>query len=170
MQLKNESTTGMAGGIRMVPLWAWVLAGLGFSAVQLIVNLILSGPDGIPLVARLAIGLVGGTLLGGYLLLVGYVNRDSRRRGMSGLLWTVVAVLIPNGLGIVLYFVLRQPLTHPCPQCGNAVQTGHNFCAGCSHRLSPSCPHCRQLVGAADIYCPHCGTALRAPALASESH
>ena len=49
-----------------------------------------------------------GTLLGCYSVLIGYVNQDAGRRKMSRLLWTLVAIFVPNGLGILLYFVLAQ--------------------------------------------------------------
>ena len=59
--------------------------------------------------ARPVLGLLAGVGGGCFLLLIGYINRDAKRRGMSPTLWTIVAVLIPNGLGIILYFILRQP-------------------------------------------------------------
>jgi RNA polymerase subunit RPABC4/transcription elongation factor Spt4 len=95
------------------------------------------------------------------LLLIGYVNRDAKRRGMSPVLWTFVTILIPNGLGFILYFILRQPLHSACPQCSKSVQAGFNFCPRCNYKLSPSCPQCQRLVGVNDVYCPYCGTSLR---------
>ena len=50
-------------------------------------------------------------MLGCYAVLIGYINQDAGRRGMSRLLWTLIAIFVPNGLGIVLYFVLRKPLS-----------------------------------------------------------
>jgi RNA polymerase subunit RPABC4/transcription elongation factor Spt4 len=104
---------------------------------------------------------LAGIVVGCYLLLIGYICSDAKRRGMSSTLWTLVAVLIPNALGILLYFVLRQPLRSVCPQCGHAVQNGFNFCPRCNCKLSPSCPQCQRLVGASDVFCPYCGTSLR---------
>lgn len=139
----------------------WTLAGIGFASAQIIFSTFMVGPNAPPAWARLLLAIVAGTVLGCYLLLVGYVSRDARRRGMSPLLWVLVAVLIPNGLGIILYFILRQPLHRTCPQCGNAVQMAFNFCPRCSYKLSPSCPHCQRVVGGNDVYCPYCGTSLR---------
>ncbi|HEY6378399.1 MAG TPA: hypothetical protein VI316_04380 [Candidatus Dormibacteraeota bacterium] len=39
-----------------------------------------------------------------------YVVRDARRRGQSGVVWGLVALLIPSGLGFVLWFVVRRRL------------------------------------------------------------
>jgi RNA polymerase subunit RPABC4/transcription elongation factor Spt4 len=80
---------------------------------------------------------------------------------MSVLVWTLVAIFIPNGLGILLYFILRQPLQMVCPQCGSAVQMGFHFCPVCSHRLGLSCPKCQRAVSGGDAYCPYCGAGLR---------
>jgi predicted amidophosphoribosyltransferase len=111
------------------------------------------------------LAIFGGTILGCYILLIGYVNRDAGRRGMSRLGWTLLAIFIPNALGIVLYFVLRKPRSATCPQCGNTLQPGFNFCPHCSYKLSPSCPQCQRVVGVNDVYCPYCGTSLRSQAV-----
>ena len=165
MQVRNETQTGLAAEIKVVPLWAWVLAGIVFIAAQVFFNVVVarhaSGP---PPWSRPLLGLLAG--IGGacFLLLIGYINRDAKRRGMSPTLWTVMAVIIPNALGIILYFLLRQPRSSACPQCGNAVQPGFNFCPRCSYKLSPNCPQCQRAVGVNDVYCPYCATPLRTPA------
>lgn len=165
MELKNGNRTGFAAEIKIIPVWAWALAAIAFVAAQIFFNgMALWHSDVPPAWARALLGLLAGVGGGCYLLFIGYVNRDAKRRGMSPTLWTVVAIFIPNGLGFLLYFVLRHPLSSACPQCGNAVQAGFNFCPRCSCKLSPSCPQCQRVVGGGDVYCPYCGTALRNPA------
>jgi RNA polymerase subunit RPABC4/transcription elongation factor Spt4 len=162
MQVKSETRTGLTAEIKIVPVWVWVLAGIGFVAAQWFFNIAVARHSNAPPAwARPLLGLLLGLVLGCFLLLIGYINRDAKRRGMSPAFWTILAVIIPNALGIILYFLLRQPLRSACPQCGNAVQTGFNFCPRCSYKLSPSCPQCQRLVGVNDIYCPYCGTSLR---------
>ncbi len=166
MQVKNESQTGLAAEIRIIPAWAWALAGIVFVAAQIVFNFVLTRHSGAPPAwCRPLLGLLAGIFGSCYLLLIGYVCSDAKRRGMSCLLWTLVAVLIPNALGILLYFILRQPRTSTCPQCGNGVQAGFNFCPRCNCKLSPSCPQCQHVVGVNDLYCPYCGTSLRKPAV-----
>ena len=161
MQLKNESKTGLTAEIRIVPLWAWALAGIAFIAAQVFFNVLVARHSGAPPAwGRALMGLGAGLAGAGYLLLIGYINRDAKRRGMSPTLWTIMAVIIPNALGIILYFLLRQSLRGACPQCGFAVQTGFNFCPRCSYKLSPNCPQCQRVVGVHDVYCPYCGTSL----------
>lgn len=161
MQVKNDTQTGLSAEIKLVPLWAWVLAGIVFIAAQIFFNVALARhAGGPPPWTRPLFGLMAGVGGACYLLLIGYINRDAKRRGMSPTLWTIMAVIIPNALGIILYFLLRQPLGGACPQCGHAVQTGFNFCPQCSYKLSPNCPQCQRVVGTRDVYCPYCGTSL----------
>jgi hypothetical protein len=165
MQVRNETQTGLTGEIKILPLWAWILAGIIFVAAQVFFNIVLARHSGGPAAwARPLLGLMAGIVGGCYLLLLGYINRDAKRRGMSPTLWTIMALIIPNALGIILYFLLRQPLGSACPQCGSAVQAGFNFCPRCNHKLSPNCPQCQRVVGLTDFYCPYCGTVLRSQA------
>ncbi|HXY52330.1 MAG TPA: zinc ribbon domain-containing protein [Terriglobales bacterium] len=162
MQVRDETPGVLAAEVQIVPAWAWVLAGVAFVAAQFFFNIFLARQlKAPPAWARPLLGLLAGLFGGCYFLLLGYVNRDAKRRGMSPILWTCVAVLIPNALGFLLYFVLRQPLRRACPQCGSAVQTEFNFCPRCNYKLSPSCPQCQRIVGVGDVYCPFCGTSLR---------
>jgi hypothetical protein len=77
------------------------------------------------------IGLAGGVLAAAYFLLAGYVYADAGQRGMPPIPWTALAVLIPNCVGFVLYFVLRKPILHPCPSCGRGVAPDAAFCPRC---------------------------------------
>ena len=77
------------------------------------------------------IGLGGGALAGAWVLLAGYVYADAARRGMPPIPWTALAVLVPNCVGFVLYFLLRKPILHPCPGCGRGVAPDAAFCPHC---------------------------------------
>ncbi len=77
------------------------------------------------------IGLAGGTLAGAYFLLAGYVYADAARRSMPPIPWTALAVVIPNCVGFVLYFLLRKPILHPCTNCGSGVAPDAAFCPRC---------------------------------------
>jgi hypothetical protein len=162
MQLKNETRTGLGAEIKIIPAWAWALAAIAFLAAQWFFNIgIVHHADAPPAWSRPLLGLLAGIAGGCYLLFIGYLNRDAKRRGMSPALWTIVAIFIPNALGILLYFILRQPLSSACPQCGHGVQPGFNFCPQCNCKLSPSCAQCQRVIGARDVYCPYCGTPQR---------
>jgi len=77
------------------------------------------------------IGLAGGTIAAAYFLLAGYVYVDAVRRSMPPIPWTALAVIVPNCVGFVLYFVLRKPILQPCPSCGRGVAPDDEFCPRC---------------------------------------
>lgn len=164
MQVQSENQSVLAREIKIVPLWAWILAAIVFVASQWFFNISMAH-QAHPVVAwaRPLLGILAGIGGGAYLLLLGYVNRDAKRRGMSPTLWTLVAILIPNALGILLYFVLRQPLSSGCPQCGSHVQVDFNFCPRCHCKLSLVCQGCQRPIRREDVYCPYCGTSLQQP-------
>lgn len=113
-------------------------------------------------------GIVTGTALviASLTFLVGYVNRDAKRRGMNSALWTLlVIVLLPawTFIGFLIYFLMREPLPYDCPQCGKAVGARFNFCPNCKCNLHPSCPNCKHEVGEMDKFCPNCASDLRNP-------
>jgi predicted amidophosphoribosyltransferase len=96
-------------------------------------------------------------VLGCWAVLIGYINQDAGRRRMSRLLWTLIAIFVPNGLGIVLYFVLRKPRIAHCPQCDAEIEPGFSYCPRCRTRLRPICPHCQRSTDHDDKFCPYCG-------------
>lgn len=101
------------------------------------------------------------------ILLIGYVNRDAKRRGMNSALWTLlVIVLLPawTFVGFLIYFMMREPLPYDCPQCGKSVGARYNFCPNCKCNLHPSCPNCKREVAETDKFCPYCATELGASA------
>ena len=59
------------------------------------------------------------------------------------MLWTLLAIFIPNAIGIILYFILRDPVPVPCPACGTPAKKGQAYCAGCGTAVRAACPQCR---------------------------
>ena len=121
-----------------------------------------------PALASLALaGIVtaAGLTMATFIFFVAYVNRDASRRGMSAALWTIlVIILLPawGFIGFVIYFLMREPLPYPCPQCGNTVGARFNFCPSCKCNLQPSCPQCKREIAETDKFCPYCGNDLAA--------
>ncbi len=113
-----------------------------------------------PAAVRLLLGVLTGSVVAAYLLLVGYVNQDAKRRNMGQLLWTLLVIFIPNGIGFLAYFLLRKPPVQNCPKCGALGEKGFHFCPKCGYSLLPSCPWCGQPVSSDYVCCPHCGKQL----------
>jgi len=114
-----------------------------------------------PLAGKLAMSVLPGIPLFVLVLLIGYVFADAKRRGMRYVMWTLLAALIPNAIGIILYFVLRDPLLTNCTSCGAQVRPGFTFCPKCGGALSQACPQCRRAVEPGWTHCAHCGASLR---------
>jgi Na+/H+ antiporter NhaC len=95
-----------------------------------------------------------------YILLVGYIVGDARRRGMRPVLWALLAIFIPNAIGIILYFILRDPLLKHCSKCGAAAQPSFTYCAVCGEALSKTCPSCHGPVQPGWSHCARCGASL----------
>ena len=148
----------------IVPEFMKVVAGIGF-AVMLYVFLDIiprHDPHAPPYPARLFLGLLCGCVVAMILLLIGYVNQDAKRRDMGQLLWTLLVIFIPNGIGFLAYFLLRKPLIQHCPHCGERVEKDFHFCGKCGCMLSPACAHCGREVSRDFVVCPYCGKALGA--------
>jgi hypothetical protein len=115
----------------------------------------------------LVLALFAGAVAAVFVCFVGYVFADAKRRGMNHVVWTLIAIFVPNAIGIILYFILRDPIALPCPACGTRTQKGHAYCPDCGTPVRPACPSCRQPVEPAWRVCPRCGTPLTAGAVAS---
>jgi len=98
-----------------------------------------------------------------YLLLVAYVNGDARRRGMRYVLWTLLAFFVPYAIGIIVYFIMRDPLPQPCPSCQKVLPARFTFCPHCGTAVAPTCPQCGKAVERGWVNCAYCGTKLPAP-------
>ena len=102
-------------------------------------------------------------LLVAVVALIGYIYGDAKRRQMRYVLWTLLAICTPYAIGIILYFILRDPLPKPCPGCGNVEKAGFPFCPHCGTSLHSTCPNCGKPVEPAWANCAHCGQQLPAP-------
>ena len=147
--------------LKLIPAWAMLLAVVLFTCmVSLFWLYIPRQPNPPPPAFYIPMGAFVGILLGAYGLLVGYVNVDSGRRGMNRTAWTLLAAFVPNALGFILYFLMRQPIREQCPGCGAIVQAGFNYCPNCNFELNPHCPKCQHPVQASAMYCPYCGNTM----------
>jgi hypothetical protein len=113
----------------LIPLSAKVLAALMFAVPAVVFTWL--AEDHFTIGGATAVGVLAGIFLAGFVLLSGYIYADASRRGMSPLPWTLLGFLVPNGIGFVLYFLLRKPLVHACPRCRGGVAVSAAFCPAC---------------------------------------
>ena len=151
----------------LVPTAARVVAGLAYLALVAVMAAIWLAP---PLLAGESphpmlwiwffVTTVPALMLPAFVLLVGYVCADARRRGMNHVLWTLLAIFVPNAIGLLLYFILRAPLPVPCPSCGTPVGKDLAHCPRCGAGVRWVCPQCQRPANAGWTHCGHCGAAL----------
>jgi hypothetical protein len=148
----------------LIPWWAYGLAAIGFVCMQVVMHTMVPRHENPPpYIARIIIGLIGGSVIAVMALLIGYVNRDSKRRGMNSALWTTLVIFVPNALGFILYFLVRQPLQVACGHCGAMLQPNFRFCPKCSTPRFAVCGHCNTPTHPGDLFCNNCGRMLHEP-------
>src|SRR6266852_4691625 len=141
---------------RLVPRWLIALVVVVFVVAQVVavfVNLSLLATGGETWAPELrnnpvasTAGLTGIITLGSafmaaYIFLIAYVNRDAKRRGMMSGLWTLLVLILSwpfMAIGFIIYFLMREPLPYPCPQCKREVVESDKFCPYCGNDLKTS--------------------------------
>jgi len=162
--------------IRLIPRWYVILIVVLYVVAMIVAQIINAAGSFFPKLPRdlgeLAVaGATTAAAIGValFLFLFCYIYMDARRRGMKAGLWLLLAVLVPDLIGVVIYFLLREPLPLNCPQCGTLGNARFNYCPSCGCNFRPTCPLCRQEARPGDHYCPHCACDLTAkPASAGE--
>jgi hypothetical protein len=147
----------------MLPAWSIVVAVVEFLAIPFVFfyfSGLWSEDSDAPRFFQILVTFLPGTLFAFLTLTVGYVNRDAGRRGMSRTIWTLIVILVPNAIGFILYFLMRDPIVTHCPKCGAAADQRANFCPNCRHSLQTTCPQCSSVVRSSDKFCANCGLTL----------
>lgn len=149
----------LSSELHMLPRWSIAAACLAFVTILYVFWVIV--PEHrhhqLPFGLRLYFALSWSALSALYMLMVGYVSRDTERRGMRARFWIIICLVLPGGIGAVLYFLLRQPLISLCPSCNTRVHADFHFCPQCAYQLSASCGRCYGSMGVTDRFCVECG-------------
>ena len=144
----------------MIPVWSIVLAIAVFALSMWWFNHGAPPPRRRPgsLPMHLILGYTTGAALASYALLVGYVSRDVKRRNMPVALWVLIVLVMPGGIGAVVYFLLRQPIAIRCTHnCTTELTAGVHFCPQCRFQVAPVCGQCFRGVQITDAFCSQCG-------------
>jgi len=139
----------------VIPVAAWITASVVFAVLFMVYVTV-----GLRHSSREALVLfpIMFSALAGYILLIGYVYGDAKRRGMRYVMWTLLAIFLFNGIGIILYFILREPLLGYCSKCGSPVNHGFAYCPRCGAGVQPACPSCHRVIEGPWAHCAWCGT------------
>src|SRR5215510_6852375 len=103
--------------IAIIPGWAYVVAVIVFVTIPICFYYAVgfNRSDSMP-PFPMVFAFIPATLLAFLALMIGYVNKDAGRRGMSRLVWTLIVIFVPNAIGFIIYFLLRSPLRVDCPK------------------------------------------------------
>jgi RNA polymerase subunit RPABC4/transcription elongation factor Spt4 len=150
--------------LRVIPRTAWIISIVGYLTISTLIltHVVPRDPEMSkwPCAGKIAFSYGAFLLFGAAILLIGYVYGDAKRRGMRYIMWTWLALLIPDGIGIILYFILRSAVLKACPGCSIPLKSGFVFCPHCGTSLQPTCPQCGRGVEPGWANCPQCGTKL----------
>jgi hypothetical protein len=146
--------------LRLVPRWAIAGALLAFALTQYYFWEVLPHhrhhTSTVPNLLRFYLIVSWGALAALYVLMIGYISKDAPRRGMNIRAW-MICVVLPGGVGAVLYFLLRQPVLFHCPSCAANIEEDFHYCSHCGYQVAASCARCFSSTRITDLYCAHCG-------------
>lgn len=151
--------------LRVIPRGAWITAlVIYFVGAPLIYFGLSTDPEMAqwPEAGKLAFAFLIPLFIFPLVALWGYVYGDARRRHMNAIGWTLLAFFVPYMIGVILYFILRDPLPADCPSCHQTVPAKFVFCPNCGKALRPHCPQCGKAVERSWANCGFCGTKLPA--------
>lgn len=166
-RVAEESTAEkrtFATEVELIPWWSVLLAVVVVAGIQVLFHsFIPKQPNPPPVGFRIFASIMASMVLAALMLLTGYVNGDAKRRGMNRWLWTALVFFIPNAIGFIVYFLVRQPIPTSCGNCGAQISAGARFCPRCGTSRLPVCGHCGAAIHSADQFCASCGRMLVEP-------
>ena len=147
--------------MKIVAPGVWVLAAITWVTIAAGVTYMVSKPgadtDGWPQWGK-GLFIVGlPTIMFVYTILVGYVFSDAKRRGMRHVMWTLLVIFIPNAIGFIIYFLLRDPVPQGCRSCGAPVNPKFPYCPNCGAPRAQTCAQCHNAIEAGWAHCATCG-------------
>jgi len=137
-------------------------------------------PQGLDVILRVAIAVVGAYVVAFWFSLVVWTFRDIQKRTRDVLVQVLATmlVLLFNLPGLFLYTILRPPETLAeayarsleeeslmqdleeqlaCPRCRHRVEQDYLVCPSCGAELKQVCSYCGRLNQLGWQLCPYCG-------------
>ncbi|WP_461207264.1 double zinc ribbon domain-containing protein [Clostridium sp. DL1XJH146] len=100
-----------------------------------------------------------GVLILSLIIAIGvFVYRDSQEHNMDPVVWTLIAVLVPNLIGFIIYLVVRSNKndTLRCPSCHQPIDIDYVKCPHCGAKLKGTCSNCGKPINPEWNSCPYC--------------
>lgn len=84
-------------------------------------------------------GLISIASIACWILLGVWTYRDAQNKGMVGILWTAVVLLVPGMIGLIIYLIVRMDNNKViCSRCNVAVDGNNRYCSNCGAELVPA--------------------------------
>lgn len=66
-----------------------------------------------------------------------WTYKDASSRGLNATLWTLVVILIPNLIGLLLYFLVgRNSVSGRCKNCNATISKSSSYCNKCGEKVN----------------------------------
>ena len=147
-------------------------------------------PQGIDVILRVALAVIGAYAVAFWFSLVVWTFRDVQKRTRDVLVQVLATmlVLLFNLPGLFLYTILRPPETlseayaraleeesliqdieerQACPKCKHRIEPDYLVCPSCGTRLKQLCTNCQRIIHLGWETCPYCARPVPEPADAS---
>lgn len=137
-----------------------VLGVLAFASTSVILNFTSFSRD--DSIALIIIGIIGIFMLCIPVVIGIFVYTDAKKLGLNEWLWTLVAIFVPNLLGVIIYLVVRsgEKKKLNCVKCGTIVEKDYSICPACGHPLKEKCNSCGKPIETTWKVCPYCASQL----------
>ena len=174
ISMAGPSSGGFWANVRIILPAAKVIALVGALGMETLLYCVAFRPEAnphspMPIALKIFLGIFAPLVVVTAILLDGYVYADAKRRGMKYVMWTLLAALVPDLIGVILYFLLREPLPTACPKCGYMARRSYAFCPQCSTELNRLCRSCGRNLEVGWSGCAYCGTPVAGPVAGAKS-
>ncbi|GAA0123593.1 MAG: hypothetical protein KID00_09940 [Clostridium argentinense] len=66
-----------------------------------------------------------------------WTYKDAKSRGLDGRMWTAIVILIPNLIGLLIYFLVgRNQVYIECDKCKRKIQQNSRYCMNCGNEVT----------------------------------
>lgn len=92
-------------------------------------------------------------------ILIGmFVNKDAKKLHLNQWMWTLIAVYVPNFMGVIIYVIVRsnEKKKLRCINCGVTVDRDFNICPHCGEPFGKTCSRCGKFIQEEWTVCPYC--------------
>lgn len=72
------------------------------------------------------------------ILICVWTYRDAQHKGMNGIIWTLIVLLVPSCIGLIIYLIVRMDAKKvTCSKCMKSVNGNSKYCSNCGEELVP---------------------------------